>query len=158
MPDPKPRILFVCLGNICRSPMAEGIFRHKAEEFGLDVEFDSCGTGGWHVGEAPDARARQCAKSYGVDISKLRARQFSSEDFDRFDMIFAMDTSNYRDIVSLAKKEHHKSKVRLMLDEIYPDENRSVPDPYYGGAQGFDHVFDLLSQAAERVLGKLNRG
>lgn len=137
--------------------MAEGIFRNKAMEMGVAVELDSCGTGGWHAGEPPDRRAQQCARSYGVDISDLRARQFHPSDFEHFDLIFAMDTSNYRDVLSLARNESHRTKVRLILNEIHPNENRSVPDPYYGGAQGFDHVFDMLSRAAERVLSSLQK-
>lgn len=137
--------------------MAEGIFRHKAGEMGVAVELDSCGTGGWHAGEPPDRRAQQCARSYGVDISGLRARQFRTDDFEHFDLIFVMDTSNYRDVLSLARNDSHRAKVRLILNEVHPNENRSVPDPYYGGARGFDNVFDMLSRAAERVLSSLQQ-
>lgn len=137
--------------------MAEGIFRHKAGEMGVAVELDSCGTGGWHAGEPPDRRAQQCARSYGVDISGLRARQFRTDDFEHFDLIFVMDTSNYRDVLSLARNDSHRAKVRLILNEVHPNENRSVPDPYYGGARGFDNVFDMLSSAAERVLSSLQQ-
>jgi len=148
------RILFVCLGNICRSPMAEGVFTHLAAERGLSLEFDSAGTGGWHAGEAPDRRMQQTAHGHGIDITGLRARKFERADFDRFDIIYAMDESNQRDILALARSREDQEKVRLILNEVYPGENMSVPDPYYGGQNGFEHVYDLLKRAAENVLSK----
>lgn len=147
-----PRILFVCLGNICRSPMAEGIFRHKALGMHLTVELDSCGTGGWHRGEAPDHRAQSCLSEHGIDISDLRARQFSVQDFERFDLIYTMDESNYMDIISLATNECQRAKVKLILEETHPGKNRSVPDPYFGGKEGFDEVYKMLDAVAEVVL------
>jgi protein-tyrosine phosphatase len=150
-----PRILFVCLGNICRSPMAEGAFRHLAREKGIDIELDSAGTGDWHVGEAPDHRMQATAKSHGVDISDLRARHFTVEDFDAFDRIYVMDESNYDNVVKLARNEEDSAKVKMMLNEIYPGENMPVPDPYFGGQQGFEHVYDLLTRSAEKVLNEL---
>ena len=125
------KILMVCLGNICRSPIAEGILRHKLRAMKTeDVETDSAGTSNFHVGEAPDARMRTTAVKNGMDISDLRARQFVQADFDAFDLIYAMDTSNQRDILSLARNDQDRAKVKLILDEIYPGENREVPDPY----------------------------
>jgi protein-tyrosine phosphatase len=147
------RILFVCLGNICRSPMAEGAFRHRAQELGLTLELDSAGTGGWHVGEAPDRRMQETARKHGVDISDLRARQFRVQDFDAFDRIYVMDESNYRNVMALARDDFDRAKVKMMLDELYPGEQRAVPDPYFGGADGFEHVFELLTNAARKVMG-----
>lgn len=150
-----PKLLFVCLGNICRSPMAEGIFRHKAQEMGIEIETDSCGTGGWHAGESPDGRAQGCMRDHGMNIGDLRARKFSPADFDRFDVIFTMDTSNHGDVLSLASSDKQAQKVKLMLNEIYPGEDTSVPDPYFGGDEGFEHVFDLLTRSADKVLSEL---
>jgi protein-tyrosine phosphatase len=149
------RVLFVCLGNICRSPMAEGAFRHVAKELNADVELDSCGTGDWHVGESPDQRMQETALSHGVDISDLRGRQFQIEDFDRFDRIYVMDKENKTNVLKLARNAHDEAKVKLMLNEIYPNENRSVPDPYFGGQQGFEDVFEMLMAAAKKVVSEL---
>ena len=146
------KILFVCLGNICRSPMAEGIFRDRAKALELDVQFDSCGTGDWHVGEEPDQRAQACIRKNGGDISDLRGRQFRKSDFDSFDRIYTMDETNHANILKLAKNQKQKSKVKMLLNETHPGSNMSVPDPYFGGESGFDGVFDLLSTAAEKVL------
>lgn len=146
------RILFVCLGNICRSPMAEGIFRHKIQTRNLNIETDSAGTGDWHVGDPPDARMQETAKAHGVDISDLRGRQFSATDFDRFDQIFVMDESNRDNVLKLARNDEDRAKVKMMLNTIYPGEDRSVPDPYFGGQQGFEHVYDLLDRASDAVL------
>jgi protein-tyrosine phosphatase len=145
----------VCLGNICRSPIAEGILRHKLRELKKD-EFrtDSAGTSDFHIGEAPDSRTRSNAKKNGVDISDLRARQFVASDFDEFDLIYAMDQSNYANIVRLARNNRDQSKVKLILDEAYPGENREVPDPYYGGDEGFQHVYDLLDEATDKIIEK----
>lgn len=132
--------------------MAEGIFRHKSLGLHLTVEFDSCGTGGWHRGESPDQRAQSCLIGNGVDIIDLRARQFSVQDFERFDMIYTMDESNYKDVVSLATNESQRTKVKLILEETHPGENRSVPDPYFGGKEGFDEVYKMLDAVAEVVL------
>jgi protein-tyrosine phosphatase len=146
------RILMVCLGNICRSPMAEGIFRHHAQINKLKVEIDSAGTANYHVGEAPDRRAIQFLKTKGIDISRLKARQFNRADFDEFDIIYAMDESNYNNIMRLARTEEDKSKVKLILSEN-PDENTiSVPDPYYGGMDGFERVFELLDTATKSII------
>ncbi|MCB0819202.1 MAG: low molecular weight phosphotyrosine protein phosphatase [Bacteroidetes bacterium] len=144
----------VCLGNICRSPMAEGIFRKHAEKIGSRTIIDSCGTSDYHVGESPDYRAVKTLERQGIDISGLAARQFMVEDFDRFDHIFAMDVSNLMNVLALARNDSDRSKVSLLLDEIYPGENRSVPDPYFGGIDGFDEVYRMIDRAAESYLEK----
>ena len=143
----------VCLGNICRSPLAEGILRSKLSE---DFIVDSAGTGGWHAGELPDKRSIATAKNRGLDITNQRARQFKRSDFDTFDHIFVMDNSNYKDVLALAPNEEVKSKVKLILNEIFPNGNVDVPDPYYGGQDRFENVFDMLDQACEEIARKLN--
>lgn len=143
------RILFICLGNICRSPMAEGVFRHVVDSRGDADRFliDSAGVGGWHVGDPPDTRARAAARGRGIDISAQRARRIVGDDFERFDAIIAMDDDNLATLLRLAP-EQHRSKVRLFL-EFAPDVGRrDVPDPYYGGADGFEHVLDLIEAAS----------
>ncbi len=148
------RILFVCLGNICRSPSAEGVFRRVLQERAahLDVHIDSAGTADYHIGKAPDARSRAAALRRGVDISQLRARQVASEDFERFDLILAMDEENLAELKHRADPAYH-DRIRLLM-EFAPDSQRSaVPDPYYGGEQGFEDVLDLLEEAS---LGLLN--
>jgi protein-tyrosine phosphatase len=145
------KILMVCLGNICRSPLAEGILREKITKQGLDVFVDSAGTSNYHIGEAPDKRTILNAIQHGVDVSQLKARQFSAEDFDKFDTIFVMDSSNYSDVVSLARKKEDKNKVEFILNRIYPNSDMSVPDPYFGGEQGFENVFILLDKACEII-------
>lgn len=149
------RILMVCLGNICRSPIAEGLLAHKVEQQGLDIEVDSAGTSGFHQGEQADARMRATAKDFGVPIDYIRSRQFVVSDFDKFDIIFAMDSSNYNNIVALARSEEDKMKVRLMLNESHPGMNMAVPDPYYGGDQGFVEVYQLLDEATEAFLNSI---
>jgi protein-tyrosine phosphatase len=151
------KILMVCLGNICRSPMAEGILRTKADEYQLKITIDSAGTGGWHAGEHPDKRAVQSARKFGVDISKLVARQFSKNDFDKFDRIFVMDNSNYNDVIDLARTEDDRRKVFLLLNADEPDSNREVPDPYYGGVDGFDRTFLLMEKACEAIVENIRR-
>ncbi len=147
------KILMVCLGNICRSPLAEGIMRSKLSE---DFTVDSAGTGGWHAGELPDKRSIATAKNRGLDITNQRARQFKKNDFEIFDHIFVMDNSNYKDVLALAPNEEAKSKVKLILNVIFPNENVDVPDPYYGCQDGFENVFDMLDQACEEIARKLN--
>lgn len=143
----------VCLGNICRSPLAEGILRSKVDTDKVIV--DSAGTGGWHVGEQPDPRSIEVAKKYGLDITYQRGRKFSAYDFETYDHIFVMDNSNYRDVTSLAKNESEIAKVQLILDEIFPNENVDVPDPYYGGAFGFENVFKMLDEACDKIAARL---
>ena len=153
------KILMVCLGNICRSPIAEGILRHKLQEKGLDhVSTDSAGTSAFHVGEAPDRRMRSTAKINGIDIDDLKARQFVASDFDKFDMIYAMDQSNYNNILSLASSADDEAKVKMILNEINPGANNAVPDPYYGGDEGFQYVFDLLDEATDVIIEKYVQG
>ena len=137
--------------------MAEGAFRHVANEKGIDVILDSCGTGGWHAGEAPDERMQATSLAHGVDISDLRARQFEVEDFDQFDRIYVMDTENRDNVLKLARSQSDRQKVKLMLNEIYPNEDKSVPDPYFGGQQGFEYVFELLMRSAEKVLSEIEK-
>lgn len=146
------KILMVCLGNICRSPLAEGILRSKLS---TDFIVDSAGTGDWHVGKLPDERSIAIAKNKGLDITNQRARQFKITDFTTFDHIFVMDTSNYKNVLALAPNEAAKSKVKLILNELFPDKNAAVPDPYYGGAEGFETVFNLLDQACEVIARKI---
>lgn len=146
------KILMVCLGNICRSPLAEGILRSKVEKYKLDWEIDSAGTSGWHSGEKPDQRSIDVALQHGIDISKQSSRKFYDFDIERFDLIYAMDVHNYNDIIKHCKNEIEKQKVKLILNELFPNENRSVPDPYYGGAQGFKKVYDMLNEACENIV------
>lgn len=143
----------VCLGNICRSPLAEGILKSKVDPEKVLVE--SAGTGGWHVGDRPDPRSIAVARQHGLDITDQRGRKFSAYDFERYDHIFVMDNSNYRDVVQMANNDSEKEKVRLILDEIFPGENVDVPDPYYGGDQGFENVFMMLDEACENIVRRL---
>jgi protein-tyrosine phosphatase len=142
-------VLMVCLGNICRSPLAHGILESKAPE---NWYIDSAGTSGWHEGERPDTRSIITAKGRGLNIDQQRSRPFLAEDFERFDVIFAMDSSNYTNITRLAPDEASKAKVRLIMNEAYPGENRQVPDPYTGGQRGFEDVYDMLDLAIEKFL------
>jgi protein-tyrosine phosphatase len=139
------RVLMVCLGNICRSPMAEGILRARASEMGLAIEIDSAGTSAQHSGETPDRRAIKCMADQGIDIGNLRARQFQKSDFDKFHAIYAMDQSNYQDILKLASTDEQRSKVHLFLEDF---GNKAVPDPWFGHLDGFYKVFDMLDEAA----------
>jgi protein-tyrosine phosphatase len=153
------KILMVCLGNICRSPIAEGILRHKLKEQGFDhVETDSAGTSSYHIGEAPDKRMRATAITNGVNIDDLKAREFVPSDFEDFDMIYAMDQSNYNNMLALARSSDEKAKLKLILNEVNPGANEAVPDPYYGGDEGFQHVFDLLDQATDVIIEKYVKG
>ena len=145
----------ICLGNICRSPMAEGIVRQKALERGVYIELDSCGTSGFHNGEPADSRAISILHKKGIDITNLKSRKFKISDFDEFDELFVMDKSNYEDIISLAPNDTCKSKVKLFLNESDPNKNDEVPDPYYGGEKGFENVYNLLSAAAENFLNRI---
>jgi len=149
------RILMVCLGNICRSPMAEGILRHKAKLSGISVDIDSAGTADYHVGEEPDHRAIRCLKSHGIDISGLRARQFSRRDFDTFDMIYTMDASNHKNVLALANNDDQKNKVKMILNENNPGSDAPVPDPWPGGMDDFEAVYEMLSEACDEVIRKL---
>lgn len=149
------KILVVCLGNICRSPMAHGLLRDRAQEKGLKLEIDSAGTGNYHIGEAPDKRALENMKANGHDISDLKARQFSVSDFDDYDRIFVMDQSNYENVMDVARTDGDKEKVDLFLNLAHPGENMEVPDPYFGGDQGFQHVYELLDNATDNLISEL---
>ena len=136
------KILFVCLGNICRSPLAEGILSH----INPDIIVDSAGTSNYHIGNPPDSRMIETAKAYGIDISNLTARQFTSNDFDKFDKIFVMDSENYNNVVALAQNESQMEKVYYTLSD-----NRNVPDPYFGGKDGFIQVYELVYAACQKI-------
>ena len=147
------RVLMVCLGNICRSPMAEGILKHKAQILGLDLFIDSAGTSNWHQGEKPDGRAMEEMRVNGIDISDQRSRQFSASDFDEFDYIMVMDSSNQTNVLAVARNKNDKSKVHLMLDFGNEVKGKAVPDPYYD--DGFGRVYDLLDYACDAFLKEL---
>jgi len=149
------KVLMVCLGNICRSPMADGLLRKKVADLGLNVFVDSAGTSNLHKGEAPDERMRETANSFGVPIDDLKARQFEVSDFDQFDWIYVMDQSNYTNVVHLARNEHDISKVKMILNENHPESNNSVPDPYFGGQHGFIEVYNMLDEATNQLIIKL---
>lgn len=143
------KILFVCLGNICRSPLAEGIMLHLKEKHTLRVHIDSAGTANYHVGEAPDRRTIANAKKNGVDLSELKARQFHLSDFEEFDTIYVMDQNNLRTILAMSMRPEHSKKVKLFLSAVYPEKDLEVPDPYYGSEKDFEHVFQLVYAACE---------
>jgi protein-tyrosine phosphatase len=147
------KILMVCLGNICRSPLAEGILKSKLPRKSFLVE--SAGTGSWHVGKQPDERSIAIAKKNGIDISNQRGKQFTSNDFDNFDYIYVMDNSNFNDVIKLAQNPEQIAKVQLILNEVFPGENVDVPDPYYGSQFGFETVFKMLDETCEGIAEKL---
>jgi protein-tyrosine phosphatase len=147
------KILMVCLGNICRSPLAEGLLASKLPKDKFMV--DSAGTGNYHIGKQPDQRSILTAQKNGLDITNQKGRQFSSNDFDYFDYIFVMDSSNYDDVILLAKSEAHKNKVEMILNHLFPGENVDVPDPYYGLQNGFDMVYEMLDEACDILAKKL---
>ena len=144
------KILMVCLGNICRSPLAEGILAHKTKH--LNFEVDSAGTAAYHVGKLPDSRSIEIAEKYNIDLSQQRAKQFSRADFDAFDIIYAMDTNNYAHLISLSSNETERKKVRMILNEINPNACESVPDPYYGGGDGFQKIYDMLDKVCDKII------
>lgn len=150
------RILMVCLGNICRSPLAEGILRSKLPSEKYTV--DSAGTGNYHIGSLPDKRSIDVAKKYGLDITNQKGRQFSTLDFDAFDLIYVMDNSNYENVVKLARNEHDIAKVKLILDEVYPNQKYDVPDPYNDSSKGFENVFKMLDEATDNITEKFLQG
>ncbi|WP_339933905.1 low molecular weight protein-tyrosine-phosphatase [Vreelandella glaciei] len=151
------KVLFVCLGNICRSPTAEGVFRRALEQAGLadDVEIDSCGVGSWHVGKAPDSRAQQAALCRGIDLSGLRARQLNVQDFAEFDYVLGMDQDNLRAIRDL-KPVNSQAHVGLFLD-FAGTPGAEVPDPYYGGDEGFENVLNMIEAASNGLIQHLKR-
>lgn len=149
----KIKVLMVCLGNICRSPLAEGILQSKVN---LEtVHVSSAGTAGYHIGSPPDRRSISVARKYQIDISAQRCRQFQKSDFEQFDLIFAMDRSNLEDILRLAENELQKGKVKLLLSESNDDLDE-VPDPYYGGSDGFEYVYHLIDEACEILAKRLS--
>ena len=148
------KILMVCLGNICRSPLAEGILKHKIREKGLDWYVDSAGTGGWHAGELPDRRSIKVAQKFGIDITDQRARQFKTADLDNFDVILAMDDANLKDLKYYAKHHEQKEKIQLIMNFARPQSDEEVPDPYYDNR--FQLVYDLLDEACDAVIEKYN--
>lgn len=148
------KILFVCLGNICRSPLAEGIMLKLISDKNLSIEIDSAGTSNFHVGETPDYRTVLNAKKHDVDLTPLKARQFSEKDFDDFDSIYVMDKSNMTNVLALAKNEEQEQKVEFFLNTLFPNQNMEVPDPYFGGEEGFEHVFNLVYSACEKMIEK----
>lgn len=155
IPNPPKRVLLVCLGNICRSPMAEGLLREMAKQRGLPLATDSAGTGSAHIGEAPDPRAQAEMRRHGIRIDDLRARQFTREDFEDFDLLLAMDRQNLADMRRLAPTAELAAKVRLMLDHGPGPTGRDVPDPWFGGSEGFRPVHDMLKQAVAALIDEL---
>ena len=147
------KILMVCLGNICRSPLAEGILASKLPK--NDFLVDSAGTGHWHVGNPPDKRSILTAEKNGIDITNQRGKLFKPSFFQEYDYIYVMDTNNYADVIGMAKNEDDKKKVKLILDELFPGENVDVPDPYNGIQSNFDQVFEMLEEACESIANKL---
>jgi protein-tyrosine phosphatase len=149
----KTKVLMVCLGNICRSPLAEGLLKSKVDPEKVHVE--SAGTGDWHIGQLPDERSIKVAREHGLDITDQRGRQFQTSDFEKFDKIYVMDNSNYSDVLALARNEEDQKKVSLILNEIFPGDNLNVPDPYTGGQSGFKRVYDMLDQATDKIVERL---
>ncbi|NVK58005.1 MAG: low molecular weight phosphotyrosine protein phosphatase [Alteromonadaceae bacterium] len=148
-------ILFVCLGNICRSPTAEAVFRHKAEEAGLNLFIDSAGTHGYHIGSPPDNRSQAAGQALGYSFKGLKCRRVSDEDFEKFDLILAMDHSNLNNLREMSDPVYHH-KIKLMLDYAgLKDEE--VPDPYYGGKKGFELVLSLIEQASDGLIATLRK-
>lgn len=144
----------VCLGNICRSPLAEGLLASKVDS--ENIEVDSAGTADYHIDHSPDKRSIAIANKHKLDISQQKGRQFVSEDFDRFDYIYVMDNSNYENVIKLARSEKDKRKVNLILNKIFPKENVDVPDPYYGGDDGFKNVYDMLDEATSIIAKEIS--
>lgn len=152
------KILMVCLGNICRSPMAEGLMQAKISKYKLEAEVDSAGFERIHAGDSPDFRARKVMKAHGIDISGQAARLFRRSDFDVFDYIYVMDSNNYKDVETVAESGSQMQKVSFILSETDPGSNKPVPDPYYGGDEGFEKVYQLLDSATEAIALKLKNG
>lgn len=142
----------VCLGNICRSPLAEGILKSKLTN---NFTIDSAGTANYHVGSSPDNRSVAIARKHGLNISNLRGRQFNVSDFDTFDLIYVMDESNFKNVVKLARNDADIAKVKMILNEVYPNKNFDVPDPYYGGDDGFENVYNMLDEACNIIAKNL---
>ena len=148
-------VLFVCLGNICRSPTAEAVFRHKAQEAGLDIEIDSAGTHGYHIGKSPDKRAQAAGIERGYSFKGLKCRRVNETDFEHFSYILAMDNSNFMNLRGMSDSQYH-DKIHLFLDFAQTEE-KEVPDPYYGGKRGFELVLDLIEQASDGLLAHIQQ-
>ena len=145
----------VCLGNICRSPIADGLLLRKIKEQKLDAQVDSAGTANYHIGKAPDSRMIQTAAAHGTPIEFLRARQFSNQDFENFDHILVMDQSNYENVTRLAQSADDRNKIQFLLDYLYPNQKAAVPDPYYGSLEDFEQVYQLIDSATDALIQKL---
>ncbi len=149
------KILFVCLGNICRSPLAEGILKSKLKKRGIQSKVESAGFESYHINEPPDPRALKIAEKHGIDITENKCRLFVADDFDNFDVIYVMDTSNYRDVQYFSRNDDDMDKVKYLLSVI-SGKNKSVPDPYYGGESGFENIFNLLEEACDKIAETLD--
>ncbi|MBZ0098985.1 MAG: low molecular weight phosphotyrosine protein phosphatase [Taibaiella sp.] len=144
----------VCLGNICRSPIAEGLMLHKIQQYGLDWQVDSAGTESYHIGSAPHRHSQDICQRNGIDICHQRARQFSRKDFERYDKIYALAEDVYEEIQRIGGKDADMNRVDLLLNELNPGSNESVPDPYYGGADGYIFVYELIERSCEAIIAK----
>lgn len=144
----------VCLGNICRSPLAHGILQHKVENLGLNASIDSAGTNGFHNGEFPDSRSMEIALVNGIDISYQRSRQIERRDIEEYDLIYVMDSSNYNNVLDMTSSEEEAQKVKMIMNELEPGRNINVPDPYYGGSDGFRNVYEMLDQVTDKIIEK----
>lgn len=151
------KILMVCLGNICRSPIAHGLLQHKAEKLGLNWEIDSAGTSNWHEGELPNPKSIAVMKKNGIDITYQRSRPITKHDLDYYDIIYVMDSSNYTDVCNMASNEEQKQKIRLILNEVEPGKNRAVPDPYGLSEAHYQKVYDLLNVATDKIIERLSQ-
>jgi len=150
------KILMVCLGNICRSPLAEEVMRSKIKKYGLKAEVDSCGIGGWHVGEPPDYRAQKTALKNGLDISDQKCRKIRLNDFDDFDVVYAMDNEIFRSLSQMSMPARKaQEKIKLFMNELYPNENRPVPDPYSGGMSEFEEVWEMIDACCEEIARRM---
>jgi protein-tyrosine phosphatase len=149
------KILFVCLGNICRSPLAEGILKSNLAKQNIQAEVESAGFESYHINESPDPRALKLAKKHGLDINDNRCRLFTTEDFDRFDVIYVMDSSNYRDVQYFSRHDEDMNKVKYLLSMV-DGKNKTVPDPYYGGEAGFENVYNIIDEACAKIVLMLN--
>ena len=148
------KILMVCLGNICRSPLAEGILQDKINKAGLDWTVDSAGTNGFHTGEAPHRLSQKVALQHGIDISRQRARNFTAADFDKYDKIYAMAEEVCDEMKWIAKTRYDEKKVDLLMNELYPGQHKDVPDPWYGPEPGYHEVYDMIDAACEKIIEK----
>ena len=149
------KILFVCLGNICRSPLAEGIMTDKIKKYGINAEVDSAGFESFHRGDPADPRSLEVAATHGIDLTDHVARMFTARDFDHYDRIYVMDRTNYNDVMGLARDSEDEKKVDFILNLVTPGENRPVPDPWYGGKEGFEKVFRMLDQACDQLVQEI---